>query len=181
MNIGRWVGIGMLSSIVAVPFFFFLFALYAILVPWSPFPSTDAILGSFFLTILGLAGFFGWAFRQKDDVSSMKKMGAARELRMTHPFLKGLGMTLLLSFSYAFTLLTSSMGPSVWSLLQYSFLPVVVGGNIGGAALYMRSEYRNMNGLGRYAAGVVTIVGLDAALFFLFLLLLFASCATSGC
>jgi hypothetical protein len=111
----------------------------------------------------------------------MKIMGEARELRMTHPFLKGLGITLLLSFGYAFTLLTSSMGPSIWSLMEYSFFPVVVGINIGGAALYMRSEYRNMNGLGRYAAGVVTVVGLDTVLFFLFLLLLFASCATSGC
>jgi hypothetical protein len=108
-------------------------------------------------------------------------MGDAPERRMTHPLLKGLGITLLLSFGYAFTLLTSSIGPSVWSLLEYSFFPVVVGVNIGGAALYMRSEYRNMNGLGRYAAGVVTIVGLDAMLFFVFLLLLFTSCATSAC
>ena len=40
---------------------------------------------------------------------------------------------------------------------------------------------RNMNGLGRYAAGLVTVVGLDAVLFFAFLFLLFTSCATSAC
>jgi len=107
-------------------------------------------------------------------------MGEMHERRMAHPFLKGLGITLLLSFGYAFTLITSSMGPSVWVLLEYSFLPVIVGVNIGGATLHMRNEYRNTSGLGRYAAGVVTIVVLDAALVFMFLLLLFASIAASG-
>ena len=180
VNFGRWVGVTMLSMIVSVPVFFMLSIIYIVLFPFSPVPSKYDILGGYALTIAGLTAAFGFAFHDW-PAKAEKIMGEMPGRIMTHPFLKGLGTTLLLSFGYAFTLLTSSMGPSVWSLLEYSFLPVVVVVNIGGAALYMRSEYHNMNGLGRYAAGVGTIVGLDAVLFFMFLLLLFTGCATSAC
>jgi hypothetical protein len=57
---------------------------------------------------------------------------------------------------------------------------VILGVNIGGAAVYMKREHGNLSGLGRYAAGVAVIVVLDVVLFTVFVLLLFMAIAASG-
>ena len=99
---------------------------------------------------------------------------------MGHPFLKGLGLTFLLSLVYGWTFLTSGASPFVWNLLQWSFLPMILGVNICGVAFYMKRRYGNLDGLGRYAAGTATIVVLDVVLFVIFFLLLFLAIAASG-